>query len=1192
MIEMVLMSSVVEILQSVRSGNVDDETLKNKAIELARIILEKSNAGMTSSEKKQAAKLARMMNDAPGKALTLAMADQVFRPFTYTKQAERFADLINGYGVPQYLSGFEQFAMKMGARFAPMFPDMVMPRVLDEFRKESSGVILPSEDGKLRPHLRKRKAEGMRMNINQLGEAILGEEEAAKRLEMVIDRLKNPDCEYISVKISSILSQINLIDFEGTVSLIQERLRTLFRTAMEYTFKDAEGKDHPKFINLDMEEYRDLHLTCEAFKRTLMEPEFLKLEAGIVLQAYLPDSSPEQVKLTDWAKERVAKGGAIIKLRIVKGANLAMETVDASMHDWPLAPYESKAEVDANFKRMVQYACRPENAKIVHLGLASHNLFDLCYGMLLREANNVREYVEFEMLEGMSDHMARVVCEEAEGLLLYAPVVKKEDFHAAIAYLIRRLDENTSEENYLHDTFGMSYGSREWEIQKRRFARACDEKDAVKEGPSRKQNRMVEKSEPDYKTPFHNAPDTDWSLPHNQEWIQGKVEAQRKREIQEIPLVINGQEEKSNIVGVGRDPSKAGERAYSFCYADHELVGKAIESAVNYQGAWAGVPLEERRKLLKNVAAELSNSRGELIAAMVMDGGKAIPEGDGEVSEAIDFANYYADSLTWEGLFDGTEFKPLGTILVAPPWNFPTAIPCGSALSALMAGNTVIFKPAPETVYVSWVMINCLWKAGIPREALQFVAAPDNEIGQKLVMDERVNGVVLTGAWETGKMFQDWKPDIRLFAETSGKNSLIVTTAADPDQAVKDLVKSAFGHAGQKCSAASLAILQAPVYDNEVFRRQLKDAAASLKVGMSWEPSSLVTPIIREPSDELRRALTSLDEGEEWLLEPQMIDNNPCLWSPGIKLGVRPDSWYRRTECFGPVLGLIRVETLEEAINIQNDSDFGLTGGIHTLDDKEIELWRKSAQVGNAYINRPITGAIVRRQPFGGWKKSCFGPGAKAGGPNYVAQFGVWSEKELPNERLPVKTQSSELLKVLCDLMPDSAQRLRAASASQAKWYKEEFGVEHDPSQIYGEINIFRYVPVKSVLFRVENVSDEDIAIALMAAIKSGVPVELSLETPRKWMASVPDLNITEETEAEMTGRLGEEGGKYGFLRMPGAGVDVYKAVNEVSLPVLDMPVLANGRLELLRYHREQAVSETTHRYGNIVPKPSEVAGK
>lgn len=1180
------MSSVLEILQSVRGGKCDEKTLPDKAVELARQILEQSILAMKHSEKVQAAKLARMMTDPPGKALTLAMADQVFRPSTCLRSAERFRDLVEGYGVPAYLTKVERLAMKMGARFATSFPGIVMPMVTRQLRAESSNVILPGEDSKLIPHMKQRKKAGMRMNINQLGEAILGEEEAGHRMEQVIARLKSPDCEYISVKISAVFSQINLIAFEDTVSRIQERLRVLYRVAMQHSFVDEQGNKKPKFVNLDMEEYRDLHLTCEAFRRTLVEPEFLKLEAGIVFQAYLPDSFPEQKKMTEWARKRVEQGGARIKIRIVKGANLAMETVESSLHDWPLAPYESKAEVDANYKRMVNYGCLPENAKIVRLGVASHNLFDLSYAILLREYHGVAGEIEFEMLEGMANHQARVICEVAEGLLLYAPVVKREDFHSAIAYLVRRLDENTSEENFLHDLFGMTYGSREWEIQRRRFLRACEDMDKVKAGPNRTQNRETEKHEVELKKEFRNVADTDWALRENQAWIEKKVKAQKEMEISEIPLVIGGKEENSLLCGVGRDPSCASARIYSFCYADHQKVREALDAAVKARESWAAKPVTERCELLKKIAAILSAKRGEAIAAMVMDGGKSVPEADGEVSEAIDFVNYYADSLSWGGLRDGTKFEPLGTVTVAPPWNFPFAIPCGSAVSALMAGNTVIFKPAPETVYVSWVMVNCLWDAGVPKDVLQFVPTLDNEIGQMLITDDRTSAVILTGAWATGRMFQKWKPELRLFAETSGKNSLIVTAAADPDQAVKDLVKSAFGHAGQKCSAASLGLLEASVYDNLAFMRQLKDAAASLKVGSSWDSSSIVTPVIREPGEELMRALTTLDTGESWLLEPKMIDGNPCLWSPGIKLGVKPDSWFRKTECFGPVLGLVRFETLEEAIRIQNDSDFGLTGGIHSLDDKEIAQWKKAAQVGNAYINRPITGAIVRRQPFGGWKKSCFGPGSKAGGPNYVAQLGTWTEVDIPSEGVSPKGEIASLCSRLCDAMKDNARRIRAAAASQSKWYHDEFGVEHDPSNIYGESNIFRYVPVKGVLFRAEGQSDEDIAIAILAANRVGVPLEISLSEPRKWLDSLPMVAVVQETEESLVKRLPTDASRFGFLRMPGATTAVFEAANEQSLPVLTTPVLANGRLELLRYFREQAISETIHRYGNIIPKP------
>ena len=327
-------------LEHVRTTCPDDAALAGEAVELAAEWLETAHHGMLPEERKQSAQLARMMHDPCGKALTFALADQVFRPPTATRSAERFRSLIDGYGVPEYLPPFERVGMKLGALASAVAPGLVMPLVTAKLRGESESVILPGESERLRPHLEMRRKAGMKMNLNQLGEAILGEDEAEKRMSAVLARIASPDCDYLSVKISSIFSQIHLVAHTETVEKLKDKLRRLYRAAMAHPV--------PKFINLDMEEYRDLYLTRDVFVQVLDEPEFMKLEAGIVLQAYLPDAWPVQQQLNEWAKGRLARGGAEIKLRIVKGANLAMEKVEAELHEWPQAPYPTKEEVDAN----------------------------------------------------------------------------------------------------------------------------------------------------------------------------------------------------------------------------------------------------------------------------------------------------------------------------------------------------------------------------------------------------------------------------------------------------------------------------------------------------------------------------------------------------------------------------------------------------------------------------------------------------------------------------------------------------------------------------------------------------------------------------------------------------------------------------------------------------------------------------
>ena len=1181
-------NSISSILTEVKDKSPTSEQVADLAIDLAGEILTIANKNQNASERYQGWKMARMMDDPMGKTLTLAMADQVFRSPTESRSASQFRYLLSEYGVPTYLPLHEQVAMRMGALSSAVLPDVVMPAITWKMRGESSDVILPSEDAKLLPHLKKRKEEGIRMNINQLGEAILGEVEAGKRMDQVVARLESPACEYISVKISAVFSQINLVAYDDTLAQIKKRLRRLYRTALSHTFTQTDGSQAPKFVNLDMEEYRDLHLTCDAFKEVLMEDEFLKLRAGIVLQAYLPDSHEVQKDLTEWARNRVDKGGATIKIRIVKGANLAMEEVEASLHDWALAPYTCKADVDANYKRMVHYGCHPENAKVVQLGIASHNLFEITYAMLLRAGNGVEDQVEFEMLEGMANHQARAVRDAVDGLLLYAPVVKKEDFHSAIAYLMRRLDENTQEENFLHDIFGMKKGDTLWNKQREMFLTACKRRDDVSLIPARTQNRSTEVNTCDLDAPFENAADTDWSLRPNMRWILDVVEKYNNTPIEPIPVQICGQFEHTAKTKIGHNPADPDAEAYRFSGTDSDGVERALQCATAAQPAWEARSINERSKILKRVGVELANARGLCIAATMLDGGKSAPEADGEVSEAIDFATYYADSMSDPAFFDGTVPKALGTIVITPPWNFPFAIPCGGVLAALMAGNSVILKPASEAVLSSWEMIKVLWRAGVPKDVLQFVMVGDRGAGQKLLTDDRCSGVILTGGYSTAKMFQDWKPEMKLFAETSGKNSLIITSAADPDMAVKDLVKSAFGHAGQKCSAASLAIVEADLYDSPNFISQLKDAASSLKVGPSWDPASIVTPVIHAPEGDLARAQTTLDDGESWLLKPEMVDGNPCLWTPGIKLGVAPDSWYRCTECFGPVLGIVRADDLEHAIKIQNDSDFGLTGGIHSLDAREIAIWRDRAEVGNAYINRSITGAIVQRQPFGGWKNSVFGPGSKAGGPNYVSLMAEWTQEDLPTSSAKVAPAVASLLSSLETQLAEDKVTLSASASSYACWWDKEFSIEHDPSNLHGESNHFRYRPHPRILVRATGMSDLQLAQVALAVETCGVKMDISTEKLSSFIKSLP-FTVIEESEDKLCDRLSECAKEYGILRVLSPSDNLQRAANDNALQTITAAPLANGRLELLQYLREQAVSETTHRYGNVIPKANEV---
>jgi len=1171
------------------------ERLARRAVELAEALLREARAQQTPEEHAQAHRLARMMADAHGKDLTIALADQAFRSRRPERIADQLAYLLERYGVPRYMDWWERVALVLGGAMAHYLPSLVVPPIVNRLRHETQNVILPGEEEDLRHYLAERRRAGMRLNLNQLGEAILGEAEAARRLAAYLALLGRDDVEYISVKVSSVFSQIDLVAFRATVARVAERLRTLYRAAARHRYRHPDGRVTPKFINLDMEEYRDLDLTVTAFREVLDEPEFLPLSAGVVLQAYLPDSHRVQRALTAWALARRTRGGAPIKLRIVKGANLAMERIEAAQHGWPQAPYETKVEVDANYKRMLEYGCRPEHAEAVHLGVASHNLFDIAYGLVLRDAQRVEPWVEFEMLEGMANHQARAVHARAGGLLLYAPVVRAEDFHSAIAYLVRRLDENTAPENFLRHVFDLEPGSPSFVTERDRFLAAFSVKAALSDAPRRAQDRWAEararhRISGDAK--FENDPDTDWTLAASRAWIEDVVPRWRERPPDGIPLQIGGEFGAGVREAEGRDPSRPGRLAYRYALAGQADVERALTVARATQPSWAALPIAEREARLEACAGELGRRRGDLIGAMVLDGAKTVTEADAEVSEAVDFARYYARTLReTAGELGDCRMEPLGVVVVAPPWNFPLSIPAGGVLAALAAGNAVVLKPAPEAVLVGWWLASCLWDAGIPREILQFLPCPDDEIGQGLVTDPRVGGVILTGSVETARLFLGWRPDLTLFAETSGKNAIIVTSLADRDQAVRDLVRSAFGHNGQKCSAASLAICEAEVYDDPDFRRQLKDAAASLGVGSAWELTSRITPLTQAPGAALRRALTVLDEGQEWLLEPRPAADNAQLWSPGIKLGVRPGSFFHRTECFGPVLGLMRAEDLDQAIELTNATPFGLTSGIQTLDDREIARWVDRIEAGNLYVNRPVTGAIVGRQPFGGWKASSVGPGAKAGGPNYMLQLARWRQVTRPaGDDTPLPEPMAALLERCLAALSDRDARalVEASAASYARAWRRHFSREHDPSAIRGERNAFRYRPCRRVIARGTTARPEAAAAVcqvVLGACVAGTPLTLSLSPdsqPWAWLAECGGVELVVEAEAGFVERLTHPEDAERVRVWEPISTAARAAANGTGVTVIDAPVLANGRLELRWYLREQTVSRVLHRYGSV----------
>jgi RHH-type proline utilization regulon transcriptional repressor/proline dehydrogenase/delta 1-pyrroline-5-carboxylate dehydrogenase len=1137
----------MEVAADTPAGDAD--ALVPPAIELGARWMTEGAQALTRAEKAQERRLHELTRDPDSLSFAMAFCDRVLRPESARVAARQLRHIVRG-GRPRFLGPLDRFLLRTGAAVSAALPGAVMPLARRRLRAMVGDLVADATDPGLARHLARLRAEGFRVNINLLGEAVLGHAEAARRRAAVIALMGRDDVDYVSVKVSSVCAQLNLWSYEETLARTKDALREVYAAAA--------SRSPATFVNFDMEEYQDLALTLDAFMGLLDEPAFLGLEAGIALQAYLPDSMSALERLTEWAIARRRRGGADVRVRIVKGANLAAERVDATIHEWPLAPYGSKAETDANHKAMLEYALRPEHTAAVQVGVAGHNLFDLAWAHLLADARGVSESVSFEMLQGMAPAAARVVLTTTGRVVLYTPVVDTADFDHALAYLFRRLEENAGGDNFLA-ALGGPVDSRlgvAFDRERDRFAAAVSGRSQVRttswrHAPPAERSRVRLLAT----GAFPNEPDTD----PTDAGTRGMVLRAESAAVVEAPAEL-----------------------------DEAGVDDVVAAAVAGAERWRAFPPAERGSILERCADALAAHRPELVALMGAEADKTLAEADAEVSEAVDFARWYAASARELDELDGALARPLGVVAVVGPWNFPLAIPMGGTLAALAAGNAVVLKPAPQTPAVASAAVRVCHEAGVPPDALHYARCADGPVGSRLIAHPALGALVLTGSYETAELFARLAPRTPLMAETSGKNALVVTPEADLDLAAADLVHSAFSHAGQKCSAASLGILVGDVATSERFRGQLVDAARALELGPATRPATTMGPLVEVPTEKLQRALTTLEGGQRWLLEPILIDEEAHLWSPGIIEGVQPGDWFARTECFGPVLGLIAAPDLDQAITIQNAVPYGLTAGIWSLDPTDCAHWADCVDAGNAYVNRPTTGAIVGRQPFGGYKRSVVGPGAKAGGPNYVLQLCRVEDDGRPTLGAEPQGVVSSMLEILAEgLEPEERAALNAATRSDAFWSAAEFGADHDEAMLFCESNVFRYRPLPGLTIRVApGAAALDVARVIAGAVAAGAAPMVSLHPDedhrRTQLERLKGVDVVVESSAALNRRLA--GLEVARVRLLGSepGLEGLEPMVHVDAR---RPVLV-GRVELLRYLREQTVSRTLHRFGNVVPAP------
>lgn len=943
----------------------------------------------------------------------------------FKTQMFRFVDVLpylnSGSEVARHLK--EYFAdagdnlpsvMNFGVGLGSLAPGLMAGAVKKNVTQMAKMFITGETPDEALPVLKKARKNSIAFTVDILGEACLSEVEAqeySKKYLDLIDWLAK-DAETwepntlidtdaygaiprvnISVKLTAIDSQIDVKAWEKSKERMKERVRPIFRRAMEKKV----------FVNVDMESYDLKDFTIAVFKDLLVEAEFCSFPFfGIVIQAYLRDSLQDVRSLIGFAKERATP----FSVRIVKGAYWDYETVHAQAMGWAIPVYTDKRESDVNYEDCAILML--ENAKHIRLAAATHNVRSMAAVLVNAERLGVPvNAFEIQMLFGMADSIKKSLVKQGVRMREYAPV---GELIPGMAYLVRRLLENSSNSSFLRAKFSDNASS------------ALLLKDP-REG-------LTATSSDPYSLPssktirFKNEPMTDFGFESKRAEIKKAIADYRKSSIgKEFPLIINGKAVKTGRFIDSLNPAKPTEVVGRVYVAGVTEAEQAMKVAKEAFASWSKTPANDRAAMIDKLAAIFERDRMKLNALEILEAGKPWEEADADIAEAIDFCRFYAKEMrklakgTRVGGIPGENslymYKPRGVSVVIAPWNFPLAILTGMVAASLVTGNTVVFKPAEQTPVIGAYLMAALLEAGIPAGAVQFLNGYGEEIGDTLTGHKDTALICFTGSKAVGlhiwqKAATPWAGQRHMkhvICEMGGKNAIIIDSDADLDEAVMGVLHSAFGFAGQKCSAASRVIVLDEIYDR--FTTRLVEAAKSLKVLSPEEGDSSLGPVIDEEARNRIQDAIVRGQGEARLAYQGPTPSEGYFIGPTIFTEVKRDAWIAQNEIFGPVLAVIRAKNFNDAVDILNDTEYGLTGGVYSRSPAHIDYAKENIDVGNVYINRGITGAMVERHPFGGYKMS--GAGSKTGGPDYLLNFvepRVVTENTLrrgfaPNEETP-----------------------------------------------------------------------------------------------------------------------------------------------------------------------------------------------
>ena len=845
--------------------------------------------------------------------------------------------------------------------------------------------------------LKELRKNNFGFTVDILGEASVSEKEAELYQQSyldLLDSLKREETEwtsfgdaassldwghaarvYISVKPSSLYSQTNPADFDGSVQAISNRFKPIL-------FK---AKEMAAFVRIDMEQYKYKDITLEVYRKLRSSAEFRDYsDFGLVLQSYLRDTDEDIDELLKWARNE----GLPLSIRLVKGAYWDYETVIARQHGWKIPVYTIKAETDAAFERQARRIL--ENHDICRFACGSHNIRSISAVLETAKTLEVPENrYEFQVLYGMAEPVRKALQKLVKKVRVYCPY---GELLPGMAYLVRRLLENTANESFLRQSF-----ADRLDIDKLLANPIEQLADNKKDSGF---NIITAKDEYG-STPFINHPAVDFTNSEIRSAFPQAIAQVRGKLGRTYPLLIGGRETRTKDTLPSLNPANPSEVIGHVCQAGSQEIDSAVVAAKEVFPSWRDTSPNDRAQYLFR-SADIARSRIYTLAAwQVLEVGKQWDQAYADVAEAIDFLEYYGREmirLGKESLLGAVPgelnhycYQPRGLAVVIAPWNFPLAISCGMSAAAIVAGNCVIYKPSGLSSITGFTLAEIFQQADLPQGVFNYTPGRGRKIGDYLVDHPDVSVIAFTGSMEVGLRILERASKVqsqqaqvkKVIAEMGGKNAIIVDDDADLDEAIVHVLHSAFAYQGQKCSACSRVIVLQAIYDK--FVQRLAQAAESLSIGPAEDPANYMGPVVAEEAQQRILDYIQIGKTEGNILISRDVPGNGYYVPLTIFINIKPEHRLAQEEIFGPVLSVMKAETFDQAIKWANNTKFALTGGVFSRSPKHLEQCRRNFRVGNLYLNRGITGALVERQPFGGFKMS--GVGSKTGGPDYLGQF-------------------------------------------------------------------------------------------------------------------------------------------------------------------------------------------------------------